>query len=97
MAERADIDFLERALQGNPDNIVASIALFRAWASEKGLKPSNTRYVRRTRDGIVDLRFGESGDPQIENRYRTHFILPAVPEQQQKQKRLQANSIRTRR
>jgi hypothetical protein len=82
------IDFLEQAVQGNPNKIVASMALFRAWASEKGLKPSETRYVRRTRDGTVDLRFSESGDPAIENHYRTHFLSPALSEQEQK--RLQA-------
>jgi hypothetical protein len=61
--------------------------MFRQWALAKGLKPSETRYVRRTRSGTADLQFSESGDPNIEANYRTHFVSPALSEQ--KQKRLQ--------
>ena len=42
------------------------MAMFRHWALEKGLKPSETGYVRRARVGTVDLRFSKSGDPDIE-------------------------------
>jgi hypothetical protein len=61
--------------------------MFRRWALEKGLKPSETRYVRRTRAGTVELRFSKSGDPEIEKQYRTHYISPELSER--KQKRLQ--------
>src|SRR6516162_11406727 len=63
------IDYLERAIQGNLHKISSSMAMFRQWALEKGLKPSETRYLRRTRDGTVALRFGKSGDPGIEKNY----------------------------
>jgi hypothetical protein len=82
------IDYLERAIQGNLHKISSSMAMFRQWALEKGLKPSETRYLRRTRDGTVALRFGKSGDPGIEKNYRTHFVSPALSAQ--KQERLQA-------
>ena len=64
------IDFLERVIQGNLHKISSSMAIFRRWALGKGLKPSETRYVRRTRTGIADLRFSKSGDPEIEIGYR---------------------------
>jgi hypothetical protein len=51
------IDFLERAIQANLKKISQSMAMFRQWALEKGLKPTETHYVRRTRNGTVDLRF----------------------------------------
>lgn len=81
------IDFLERVIQGNLHKISSSMATFRRWALEKGLKPSETRYVRRTRGGIVDLQFSRSGDPAIEKSYRTHYVSPALSER--KQERLQ--------
>jgi hypothetical protein len=60
------------------------MAVFRRWAQEKGLTPSETRYVRRARSGTLDLRFSESGDPEIEKSYRTHYLSPALSERKQK-------------
>jgi len=62
------IDFLERVIQGNLQKISLSMATFRQWAYAKGLQPSETCYVRRTRSGTVDLRFSKNGDPGIEKR-----------------------------
>jgi hypothetical protein len=77
------IDFLERVIQGNLKKISQSMAIFRAWAFHKGLKPSETGYVRTTRGGTMDLRFSKSGDPAIENSYRTHYVSPALSERKQ--------------
>ena len=79
------IDFLEQVIQGNLHKISSSMAMFRQWAQQKGLKASETRYVRRTRTGIVDLRFSKSGDPEIEKNYRTHFISPGLSERKREQ------------
>ena len=81
------IGFLEQVIQGNLHKISSSMAIFRRWALEQGLKPSETRYVRHARTGIVDLQFSKSGDPEIEKGYRTHYISPELSER--KQKRLQ--------
>jgi len=81
------IESLEQVIQGNLHKISSAMALFRKWAHDNGLRPSETRYVRHTRNAIVDLRFSSSGDPKIEQNYRTHFISPALSAQ--KQKRLQ--------
>jgi hypothetical protein len=84
---KGQIDALERAIQGSLEKRSTVMAMFRRWAQERGLKPSETRYVRTTRDGAVDLQFSLNGDPQIEQSYRTHFVSPVLSEQ--KQQRLQ--------
>jgi hypothetical protein len=77
------IDFLERVIQGNLKKISLSMSMFRQWADSKGLQPSETRYVRRTRSGTVDLQFSKSGDPGIEKSYRTHYVSPTLSEHKQ--------------
>ena len=72
------IDFLERMIQGNLQRISLSMSLFREWAEQKGLRPSQTRYTRWGRGTQMDLRFSMSGDPDIERQYRTHFVSPTL-------------------
>ncbi len=74
------VDFLERSIQANLRKVSEAMAMFRRWADDKGLKPSETGYVRRARNGTVALRFSVSGDPEIEKRYRTHFVSPMLSE-----------------
>lgn len=83
--KKGRIDFLDSVIQGNPKKIATSMALFREWASAKGLKPSETRYVRNARTETVDLQFSASGDPAIEKGYRTHYVSLALPERKQQQ------------
>jgi hypothetical protein len=52
---------------------------FRRWAQARGLKPSETAYLARTRDRRP-LRFSKSGDPGIEQAYRTHWVSPELSE-----------------
>src|SRR5580693_3009754 len=68
------VDYLERVIQGNLHKISSSMEIFRRWAREKGLKPSETGYVRRARSGTIPLQFSKSGDQAIEQSYRTHYI-----------------------
>ena len=72
------VDFLERVIHTNLKKISLSMKVFHRWARAKGLKPSETRYVRRGRGGTVDLRFSKFGDPGIERSYRTHFVSPEL-------------------
>jgi hypothetical protein len=81
------IDFLERAVQGNLSKISSSMEIFRRWAQEKGLKPSETHSMRRARNGTMALQFSKSGDPAVEKSYRTQYVSPALSEF--KQQRLQ--------
>ena len=78
--KKGRVDFLERMIQANLKKISLSMSIFRRWATEKGLKPSETRYVRSGRSGTVDLQFSKSGDPDIERNYRTHYVSPALSE-----------------
>ncbi len=75
---KGQIDFLERVIQGNLRKISSSMAIFRRWAKEKDLKPSETDYVRRTRSGTLPLRFSKSGEMSIEKSYRTHYVSPTA-------------------
>lgn len=81
------VDSLEQVIQGNLRKISSSMVIFRRWAQERGLEPSEAGYVRHTRAGAVALQFSRSGDPEIEKSYRTHYISPALSEK--KRERLQ--------
>jgi hypothetical protein len=70
---------LERFAQVNLHKLSAAMAIFRRWAADRGLHPSETAYVARTRDRR-QLRFSRSGDAGIEAAYRTHRIPPELSE-----------------
>ena len=76
---RGQIDYLERAVQGNLSRISEAMKLFRSWANERGLYASQTSYVAR-RPGREILRFSRSGDPNIETLYRTHWVSRELSE-----------------
>jgi len=73
------IESLETGVQANLTKVSRAMHLFRQWAHEKGLKPSETAYVARTRDRRR-LQFSKTGDPRIEAAYRTHWVSPALSE-----------------
>jgi len=75
---------LENATQVDPGKLSAAMDLFCRWASERGLQPSETDYLARTRDHRK-LQFSVSGDPAVESAYRTHWISPALPETERRQ------------
>lgn len=86
------VDYLESVVQGNLHKISSSMAIFRRWAQERGLKPSETRYVRRARSGTMVLQFSKSGDPGIEKNYSTHYVSPALSERKQEKLQEKLNS-----
>ncbi len=73
------IDSLERVVQANLPKITAAMTALRRWAHDKGLTPSETAYLARTRDRRP-LRFSVSGDDAIERAYRTHWLAPDLPQ-----------------
>jgi hypothetical protein len=77
------VDYLEQVIQGNLHKISSAMEILRRWARERGLKPSETGYVRRARSGTVPLQFSKSGDPAIEKSYSTHYLSPALSERKQ--------------
>ena len=78
------IDFLESMIQGSPQKISHALAIFRKWAAERGLQPSEARYSRTSRTGPVELRVSASGDSEVERFFRTHYVSPDLPERQRK-------------
>jgi hypothetical protein len=73
------VDYLERATIASLGKTSTAMRCFRRWAQARGLKPSETAYVARTRDRRP-LRFSKSGDPAIERAYRTHWVSPELSE-----------------
>ena len=73
------VDYLERVVVASLGKISTAMRAFRAWAKVRGLNPSETEYVARTR-GRQRLRFSKSGDPAIERAYRTHWVSPELSE-----------------
>jgi hypothetical protein len=69
------VDSLERVVQADLSKITDAMTVLRHWARDKGLKPSETDYVARTRDRRR-LQFSVSGDAAIERAYRTHWVSP---------------------
>ena len=73
------IPYLERVMSANLNKISRAMRHFRRWAHSRGLKPSETAYVARTRDRRT-LRFSNSGKPSVELAYRTHWVSPRLSE-----------------
>ena len=73
------IPYLERAVTANLSKTSTAMRHFRRWAHNRGLRPSETAYVARTRDRRT-LRFSKSGEPSIEVAYRTHWVSPELSE-----------------
>jgi len=77
------VDALERLAQVNLHKLSEAMAVLRRWATQRGLRPSETAYVARTRDRRP-LRFSRSGDAAIEAAYRTHWVSPELSEAKQR-------------
>jgi len=74
------VESLERVVQANLRKVAVAMGAFRHWAQLRGLNPSETDYVARTRDRRP-LRFSVSGDTAIERAYRTHWVSPELSQQ----------------
>lgn len=77
------LPYLEAGVTANLVKISTAMRMFRTWARERDLKPSETGYVARTRDRRT-LRFSKSGDPAVERAYRTHWVSPELSENKRK-------------
>jgi hypothetical protein len=77
--QRGQIAYLEEVVQTSLPRISEAMKLFRSWATAKELRPSETHYVART-PSRQTLRFSKSGDPTIEQLYRTHWISGELSE-----------------
>lgn len=73
------VECLERVVQASLGKQTTAMRTLRQWAEQQGLRPSETRYLARTRDRRP-LRFSVSGRPQVETAYRTHWVSPDLSE-----------------
>jgi hypothetical protein len=69
------VECLECMVQASLGKQSTAMRTLRTWAIRRGLTPSETGYVARTRDRRR-LRFSVSGQPDIELAYRTHWVSP---------------------
>lgn len=84
------IDCLERVVRSNLPRITEAMTLFRAWATAKGLRPSETAYVARSTRRQT-LQFSTSGNATIEKLYRTHWVSPDLSARKQERLAEQAS------
>jgi hypothetical protein len=78
---RGRVPCLESVVEAGLGKISTSMRLLRRWAQARGLTPSETAYVARSRDRRP-LRFSTSGDPAIERAYRTHWVSSELSERE---------------
>ena len=64
------VESLEQLVQVGPDKIAMALETLRSWATERGLEPSETDYLARSRDRET-LRFTTTGEESIERGFRT--------------------------
>jgi len=76
---RGRVPCLEQVIVASLPKVSAAMRVFRSWAQDTGLRPSETVYVSWTKDRHR-LRFSKSGDPTIERAYRTHWLPPKPAE-----------------
>ena len=64
-------------MQASLPKLTTAMRVLGRWALRRGLVPSETSYVARTRDRRP-LRFSVSGATEIERAYRTHWVSPEL-------------------
>jgi hypothetical protein len=87
---QGQIESLEHAVRTNLSRISEAMKLFRSWAAQKGLHPSETTYVARSPQRQT-LRFSRSGEHSIERLYRTHWVSPELSERKRERLAEKAN------
>ena len=70
---------LESGVAAGPGKVSMAMDVFQRWARLRGLLPSETAYIARTRDRRT-LRFSVSGSPPTERAYRTRWVSPDLSE-----------------
>ena len=70
------LPYLERAITRNRGHINQVMQTVRRNSLKGRLKPSRTVYMSWGKGQKVSLRFSQSGAPQIEDAYATHFVKP---------------------
>ncbi|HWH72153.1 MAG TPA: hypothetical protein VNT26_22510, partial [Candidatus Sulfotelmatobacter sp.] len=64
---------LQSWIQVGPEKFQKTIRYFQEWVQQRGLRPIEAHYNRRSPRGVESLRVTETGDPDQEKFYRTHY------------------------
>jgi len=72
------VESLEDLMSVSRAKLSTAMAIVQRWARGHRLIASETAYVARTPDRRT-LRFSDSGDPDVERGYRTHWVSPELP------------------
>lgn len=80
---RGQVPFLERVVTAGLGRVSTAMRLFHEWSAQQGWTPSRTEFGSAHRP----LRFSKSGQPNIEDRYRTHWVTRAVVQVAHEKKR----------
>jgi hypothetical protein len=70
------IPYLERVITVNLAKLNYMLRKLHENAKKGGLRPSRTAHVSWGKGARIPLRFSNSGDPNIEEAYSTHFLKP---------------------
>jgi hypothetical protein len=70
---------LERWIQGSPEKLEKTFHYFLEWVRERGLRPVEAEYHRRGPRGSQPLQVTETGNPEREAFFRTHYIPADLP------------------
>jgi hypothetical protein len=71
---------LQQHFQVGPEKFQKTIQIFHEWVKQRGLRPLEAAYTRRSPAGIEELRVTGDGDPDWEKFYRTHYAPADLPE-----------------
>jgi hypothetical protein len=71
---------LEEWIQVGPAKFEKTLLYFAEWVKERGLRPIEAPYTRRTPRGAEQLRVTADGNPEREKFYRTHYIPAELSE-----------------
>lgn len=89
--QRGEVTCLEQGIQTRPARVAEAMRLLHAWATARGLAPSEVEYVART-PARPALRFTADGGEATERGYRTHWMSRELTSKQRE--RLEAKASR---
>ena len=70
------IPYLEKVIRCNLAKASRILRLLRMHVHDRGLRPSHNAYVKWGKGPRIPLRFSKTGDPNLEEAYSRHFLVP---------------------
>lgn len=71
---------LEKWIHAGSGKVEKAIFHFHKWVGQRGLRPIEASYTRRSPRGVEQLQVTEGGNPEREKFYRTHYAPADLPE-----------------